>query len=59
MYVEHAMRVFLASGVGALLLATAACGATTVEPVELRFAPTNLQGQSLVARLVSIDLDAR
>lgn len=51
------MRVFLASGVGASILATAACAATTVEPVELRFAPTNLQGQSLVARLVSIDLD--
>lgn len=46
----------LAPGLG-LLLAAAACGVTTPEPVQLRLAPTNVRGQSIVGRLASIELD--
>ncbi len=39
------------------LLVGAACGTHTPEPVQLRLAPGSVQGQSILGRLSSIELD--
>ncbi len=54
MYVRLVMRGISALGFGVSLVA---CASATLEPVQLRFVPSALGGQSLVGRLTTIALD--